>query len=223
MVTKVGINGFGRIGRQVLKAITDRYPDQLEVVAINDLVPGETNANLLKYDSNYGQWKRDIRAVTLAALAPRKGELLWDIGAGSGAIGIEWMLADPANRAIAIEADAARAGRIARNAANLGVPELEIVVARAPQALSGLATPNAIFIGGGASKDTLEAAWEALPDRGRIVVNAVTLETQALLFESFAALGGELVQIQIAKARAVGRFHALDPALPVLQWRALKP
>ena len=167
--------------------------------------------------------KRDIRAVTLAALAPRKGELLWDIGAGSGAIGIEWMLADPANRAIAIEADAARAGRIARNAANLGVPELEIVVARAPQALSGLATPNAIFIGGGASKDTLEAAWEALPDRGRIVVNAVTLETQALLFESFAALGGELVQIQIAKARAVGRFHALDPALPVLQWRALKP
>jgi precorrin-6B C5,15-methyltransferase / cobalt-precorrin-6B C5,C15-methyltransferase len=166
--------------------------------------------------------KRDVRAVTLSALAPRKGEWLWDIGAGSGSIGIEWMLAAPANRAVAIEADAARAARIARNAAALGVPELEIVNARAPQALSDLPSPNAIFIGGGASKETLEAAWKALPDWGRLVVNAVTLETQALLIEAFAAHGGELVQIQIAKVRAIGRFHALDPAMPVLQWRALR-
>ncbi len=166
--------------------------------------------------------KRDIRAVTLGALAPRKGELLWDIGAGSGSIGIEWMLADPANRAVAIEADPARAARIARNAANLGVPCLEIAAARAPQALADLATPNAIFIGGGATAAMLNAAWEALPAFGRIVVNAVTLETQALLAEAFAEHGGELIQIQIAKARAVGRFHALAPAMPVLQWRAVK-
>ena len=96
--------------------------------------------------------KRDIRAVTLAALAPRKGELLWDIGAGSGSIGIEWMLADPANRAIAIEADPARAARIARNASSLGVPDLDIITARAPEGLAGLALPDAIFVGGGAER-----------------------------------------------------------------------
>jgi len=166
--------------------------------------------------------KRDIRAVTLAALAPRKGELLWDIGAGSGAIGIEWMLADPANHAIAIECDGARAARIARNALTLGVPGLDIVAARAPDGLAGLAPPDAIFIGGGADAHLLDAAWEALPQRGRLVVNAVTLQTQALLTQAFAARGGELTHIQIAKARAVGRFHALDPAMPVLQWRAAK-
>ena len=167
--------------------------------------------------------KRDIRAVTLAALAPRKGELLWDIGAGSGSIGIEWMLADPANRAIAIERDSARAARIARNALTLGVPGLEIVAARAPEGLAGLATPDAIFIGGGADARLLEAAWDALPQYGRLVVNAVTLQTQSLLAQAFAARGGDLIHIQIAKARPVGRFHALDPAMPVLQWRAVKP
>jgi precorrin-6B C5,15-methyltransferase / cobalt-precorrin-6B C5,C15-methyltransferase len=167
--------------------------------------------------------KRDIRAVTLSALAPRKGERLIDIGAGSGSIAIEWMLAEPANHATAIEADPARAARIARNAASLGVPDLAIVCARAPEALSGVATPDAIFIGGGANAPVLEAAWELLARHGRIVVNAVTLETQGLLTHSFATRGGELTHIQIGKARPVGRFHALEPALPVLQWRATKP
>ncbi|MFY9629836.1 MAG: precorrin-6y C5,15-methyltransferase (decarboxylating) subunit CbiE [Methylocystis sp.] len=166
--------------------------------------------------------KRDIRAVTLAALAPRKGELLWDIGAGSGSIGIEWMLADPANRAIAIEADPARAARIARNASSLGVPDLDIIMARAPEGLAGLALPDAIFVGGGADARVLDIAWEALPQNGRIVVNAVTLETQSLLAQAFNEHGGDLAHVQIARARAVGRFHALDPAMPVLQWRAVK-
>jgi len=166
--------------------------------------------------------KRDIRAVTLAALAPRKGELLWDIGAGSGSIGIEWMLADPANRAIAIEADPARAARIARNASSLGVPDLDIITARAPEGLAGLALPDAIFVGGGADARVLDIAWEALPQNGRIVVNAVTLETQSLLAQAFSEHGGDLAHVQIARARAVGRFHALDPAMPVLQWRAVK-
>jgi precorrin-6Y C5,15-methyltransferase (decarboxylating) len=166
--------------------------------------------------------KRDIRAVTLAALAPRKGELLWDIGAGSGSIGIEWMLADPANRAIAIEADPARAARIARNASSLGVPDLDIITARAPEGLAGLALPDAIFVGGGADARVLDIAWEALPQNGRIVVNAVTLETQSLLAQAFNEHGGDLAHVQIARARAVGRFHALDPAMPVLQWRAVK-
>jgi len=165
--------------------------------------------------------KRDVRAVTLSALAPRKGERLWDIGAGAGSIAIEWMLADPANRAVAIERKEARAARIARNAAALGVPDLEILRGAAPAALQGLARPDAIFIGGG-GRDTLEAAWAALPSGGRIVVNAVTIETQALLFDAFATRGGDLVQVQIARARAIGRFHGLDPAMGVLQWRGRK-
>ena len=166
--------------------------------------------------------KRDVRAITLAALAPRKGERLWDIGAGAGSIAIEWMLTDPANRAVAIERDETRAARIGRNAATLGVPDLEITRGAAPAALAGLAVPDAVFIGGG-GRDTLEVAWAALPSGGRIVVNAVTIETQALLFDAFATYGGDLVQLQIAKARAVGRFHGMEPAMGVLQWRGCKP
>ncbi|MGJ0513656.1 precorrin-6y C5,15-methyltransferase (decarboxylating) subunit CbiE [Methylocystis sp.] len=166
--------------------------------------------------------KRDIRAVTLSALAPRKGELLWDVGAGAGSIAIEWMLSDPANRAIAIERDAARAARIARNALSLGVPDLRVVNGDAPQALAELEAPQAIFIGGGADAATLAAAWDALPRFGRIVVNAVTIETQSLLADAYRDNGGELIHLQIAHARPIGRFHALDPAMGVTQWRSVK-
>lgn len=167
--------------------------------------------------------KREIRAVTLSALAPRKGETLWDVGAGSGSVSIEWMLSDPANSAVAIERDAARAARIARNALALGVPDLDVVTGAAPQALDGLRAPDAIFIGGGANAQTLEAAWRALPSQGRLVVNAVTLETQTLLAQTFDEKGGDLTHMQISRARPVGRFHALDPGMGVLQWRATKP
>ncbi|HEY8213418.1 MAG TPA: precorrin-6Y C5,15-methyltransferase (decarboxylating) subunit CbiT, partial [Methylocystis sp.] len=166
--------------------------------------------------------KRDIRAMTLSALAPRKGELLWDVGAGAGSIAIEWMLSDSANRAIAIERDGARAARIARNALSLGVPDLRVVDGEAPVALAGLETPQAVFIGGGADAATLAAAWDALPRYGRIVANAVTIETQALLVDAYREKGGELLHVQIAHARPIGRFHALDPAMAVMQWRAVK-
>jgi len=166
--------------------------------------------------------KREIRAITLSALAPRKGETLWDIGAGSGSISIEWMLTNPANRAIAIERDASRAARISRNALGLGVPDLEIVTAAAPQALSNLCAPDAIFIGGGADAETLNSVWNVLPANGRIVVNAVTVETQALLAQTYTDKGGELLHLQISRARPLGRFHGLDPAMAVMQWRAVK-
>lgn len=166
--------------------------------------------------------KRDIRAVTLSALAPRKGELLWDIGAGAGSIAIEWMLSDPSNHAIAIERDDARAARIARNALSLGVPDLRVVDGEAPQALAELEAPQAIFIGGGADAATLDAAWNALPRFGRIVVNAVTIETQSLLAGAYREKSGELLHLQIAHARPIGRFHAFDPAIAVMQWRAVK-
>ena len=167
--------------------------------------------------------KREVRAVTLAALAPRKGELLWDIGAGSGSVGIEWMLADPANRAIAIERDAARAGRIARNASSLGAPDLSIVRGPAPAALAGLPAPDAIFIGGGASRaDLVDAAWSALRPGGRMVANAVTIAAQAELIKRFQAIGGDLRTIQISNADQLGSLQALRPARAVMQWAAGK-
>jgi len=167
--------------------------------------------------------KQDVRAVTLAALAPRQGELLWDIGAGCGSVAIEWMLAGASNRAVAIERDAVRAGRIARNAAALGVPDLSVVAGSAPGALHDLPPPDAVFIGGGATTGgTIEAAWAALPGGGRMVVNGITIETQAELFRRFKTIGGSLKTIQIAHADPVGGFHAMRPAMAVTQWSVFK-
>jgi precorrin-6Y C5,15-methyltransferase (decarboxylating) len=204
--------------------------DPLNVVAIE--VAADSGARIVPlsaglpddYFEHDGQiTKREIRAATLAALAPRLGELLWDVGAGSGSIGIEWMLCDPANTAIAIEARADRATRIARNAAALGVPDLTIVAAPAPMAFAELPPPDAIFIGGGASDpDVLDQAWAVLRAGGRLVANAVTIETQALLYQGFKQEGGELVQMQIAHAAPVGTFFGWRPAMPVVQWRITK-
>jgi precorrin-6Y C5,15-methyltransferase (decarboxylating) len=168
--------------------------------------------------------RREMRALTLSALAPRRGELLWDIGAGSGSISIEWMLADPANRAIAIEQNAERAERIARNALGLGVPALRVVEARAPEVLRDLPQPDAIFVGGGASAPgALEACLTALAPGGRLVVNAVTLETQAELTSACKRWGGELLQASFAHAEPVGRFTGWRAAMPAVQWRIEKP
>ena len=168
--------------------------------------------------------KREIRAVTLSSLGPRRGELLWDIGAGSGSIAIEWMLADPSMRALAIEARADRAARIRRNAAAFGVPGLDVIESAAPDALAGLPAPDAIFIGGGASDPgVLDAALAALCSGGRLVVNAVTLETEAVLIARHAALGGELIRIAVARADPVGGKTGWRPAMPVTQWAWVKP
>jgi precorrin-6Y C5,15-methyltransferase (decarboxylating) len=168
--------------------------------------------------------KRDVRALTLSTLAPRRGELLWDIGAGSGSIGIEWMLADPANQAIAIERNEVRAARVIRNAATLGTPGLRLVQGAAPDALAGLPTPDAVFLGGGATvAGALDAALAALRPGGRLVVNGVTIETQADLVRRFGALGGDLRQIQVARAEKVGGFYGFRPAMPVVQWSYAKP
>ncbi|MDI9847609.1 precorrin-6y C5,15-methyltransferase (decarboxylating) subunit CbiE [Rhodoblastus sp. 17X3] len=168
--------------------------------------------------------KAEIRALTLSALAPRKGELLWDIGAGSGSVAIEFLLADEKNAAIAIEANAERAARIRRNALALGTPQLHVVEGRAPEALSDLARPQKIFIGGGVTAPgVLDAALDALAPGGRLVANGVTLETQALLIARHGALGGELISAQISRAERLGGFFALRPALPILQWTFDKP
>ena len=169
--------------------------------------------------------KREMRAVTLSSLGPRRGELLWDVGAGAGSVAIEWMLADPLfMRAIAIEVDAERAARIARNAAAFGVPSLEVVQNTAPVALANLPPPDAIFVGGGANDaGVLDVAIQALRGGGRLVVNVVTLESEALLIARHAALGGELIRVALARAGAVGGKSAWRPALPVTQWSWVKP
>lgn len=168
--------------------------------------------------------KREIRAMTLAALAPRRGERLWDIGCGSGSIAIEWMLRHPANHAIGIERSATRAARAARNALALGVPGLRVLTGSAPGALTGLPPPDAIFIGGGAqSEGLLQAAWSALKPGGRLVVNAVTIETEALLFQAVASFGGALTRVAIERLDGIGRMHAFRPAMTVTQWAAEKP
>ncbi|MEV0974634.1 precorrin-6y C5,15-methyltransferase (decarboxylating) subunit CbiE [Microtetraspora glauca] len=167
--------------------------------------------------------KREVRAVTLSRLAPVPGELLWDVGAGAGSIAIEWMRSHPACRAIAVESRRERADRAARNAAALGVPDLEIVVGAAPDALAGLAVPDAIFVGGGATAPgLLDACWAALRPGGRLVVNAVTLESEAVVTGWYGRLGGDLVRLAVNRAAPVGGFTGWRAMMPVTVWSAVK-
>jgi precorrin-6Y C5,15-methyltransferase (decarboxylating) len=139
------------------------------------------------------------------------------------------MLADPSMRAVALEARGERAARIRRNAAAFGVPALEIVEGRAPAAFDGLAQPDAVFVGGGASDaGLLDAAMDALRPGGRLVVNAVTLEAEAMLLACRARLGGgrlggELIRVAIARAEPIGRMEAWRSAMPLSQWTWVKP
>jgi precorrin-6Y C5,15-methyltransferase (decarboxylating) len=220
-----------RLRRSLASEFADREVDPLNTIAVE--IHAERDARVIPRAAGLpDHWfehdgqitRREIRAITLASLAPRQGERLWDIGAGSGSISIEWMLRDVSNSAIAIERNKERAARIARNAAALGVPHLAIVEGAAPAVLEGLPQPDAIFVGGGATvKGLLDAAWAALAPGGRLVVNGVTIETQAELTRRFTAQGGELVSINIAHADPVGGFHGWRPDMPIVQWWIVKP
>lgn len=167
--------------------------------------------------------KRDLRAATLARLAPLPGELLWDVGAGCGSIGIEWMRADGGCRAIAIEPDAARRALIEHNRAALGVPDLVLIAGRAPGALEGLEPPDAVFIGGGLTTEGVaEGCWAALKPGGRLVANAVTLQSEAYLVDLRGRIGGELTRISVAHAAPLGRFDGWRAAMPVTLLVAVK-
>ncbi|WP_414713966.1 precorrin-6y C5,15-methyltransferase (decarboxylating) subunit CbiE [Shinella sp.] len=239
-------SGFGGSTLTVLEALggarervsnhrADRFAlvdaDMLNVCAVEVVAGVETRVlaftpglddGLFEHDGQIT--KREVRALTLSALAPKRGELLWDIGAGSGSIGIEWMLADPSLRAIAIEGHPERAARIRRNAQNFGVPGLSVVEGVAPGALAGLAAPDAVFIGGGGSEaGVMEAALAGLKPGGRLVANAVTTEMEAVLLAHHARLGGSLIRIDIARASPVGTMTGWRPAMPVTQWRWVKP
>ncbi|WP_231513273.1 precorrin-6y C5,15-methyltransferase (decarboxylating) subunit CbiE [Mycobacterium paragordonae] len=196
---------------------------RLNIVALDlrgPLVAGWTAGLPDRLFENDGQLtKRDLRAAALARLMPVPGQLLWDVGAGAGSVGIEWMRAHPTCRTIAVEANDQRASRIARNARSLGVPALRVVCGQAPDAFAGLPAPDAIFIGGGATRSgVLDRCLEVLRPTGRLVVHGVTLETEGLIFTAHRRHGGELTRIHVEHAAPVGSFTCWTPGRAVTQW-----
>lgn len=188
---------------------------------IRPRVPGLPN-EAFRHDGQLT--KREVRAVTLAALAPAPGALLWDVGAGCGSVAIEWMRAAPGARAIAFERDPERLAIIADNAMALGVPSLEVVAGEALATLDGMPAPDAVFVGGAVADERVMArAWDALPSGGRIVANAVTLDGEAALFSRHREAGGELVRIAVSHVDVIGGIRAMRPRMAVTQWRAVKP
>ncbi|HKS89718.1 MAG TPA: precorrin-6y C5,15-methyltransferase (decarboxylating) subunit CbiE, partial [Stellaceae bacterium] len=167
--------------------------------------------------------KREVRAATLARLAPLPGECLWDIGAGCGSVAIEWLRAG-AGAAVAIERDTGRAATIARNALALGVPALQIVAGSAPAALAGLPPPDAIFVGGGIGDPALlPVLWAALPPGGRLVANVVSSEGERAVLAWHAGAGGELIRHAVSRLEPLAGHHAWRPLLSVTQLAATKP
>ena len=222
-----------RIRHAVAKDFDLGRVEALNIIALEAIGPASAALSLAPglddslFEHDGQLTKRDIRAVTLAALAPRQGELLWDIGLGAGSIAIEWLLRHPSLKAIGIEESADRAARAARNAATLGTPDLEIVQGGAPAALAGLAAPDAVFIGGGLGDAGLfDAVWTALKPGGRLVANAVSLGSEAKLIGLFQQYGGELTRLEIAKSGPAGRSGKVfvwRPAAPIVQWRVTRP
>ncbi len=167
--------------------------------------------------------KREVRAITLAALAPIPGQMLWDIGAGCGSISIEWMRTHPRCWAIAIEKNDSRLNYIADNAASLGTPDLRIIHGESPAELQGLQPPDAIFLGGGITAEGIfDTCWQALRRGGRLVANAVTVESEQKLLQWHNQVGGSLTRIAIQKAQPVGKFLGWKAMAPVTQWVVVK-
>ncbi len=168
--------------------------------------------------------KRPVRVAAVCALAPKPGQLLWDVGAGAGSVGIEWARTDPSCRTIALERNPSRAETVERNASRLGVPtSVRVLLGGAPEALSGLETPDAIFVGGGGSRvGVLDACWNALREGGRLVAHSVTLETEAVLVEWWKTYGGELTRLSVEQAAPIGAFTGWQSLRPVVQWSIVK-
>ena len=219
-ITDSTAGAWGQREADALHAVAIEVPRETAAAGLHPRTPGLPD---VAYASDGQLTKRHVRAVTVAALAPQAGELLWDVGAGSGSIAIEWLRAEPTARAVALEAREDRAERITENALSLGVPELDVRVGRAPAALEGLPAPDVIFIGGGiTTPGLLDACWAALPPGGRLVANTVTLEGEQTVTAARAEHGGTLARIEIAHAEPVGGFTGWRAQMPVVQWCARK-
>lgn len=196
----------------------------VECIAAPDaaLLPRVPGLDDTLFQSDGTMTKQEIRAVTLAKLMPMRGALLWDVGTGCGSVAIEWMRAARYARAIGIEPRADRRALAAANALALGVPRFDIRGGTAPDAFGGLPAPDAIFVGGGLSQEVFERAWAVLRPLGRFVANAVTLESEAVLFDLHARHGGQLIKLAVHRAEPVGRLTGWRPAMPVTQWSLIK-
>jgi precorrin-6B C5,15-methyltransferase / cobalt-precorrin-6B C5,C15-methyltransferase len=168
--------------------------------------------------------KREVRAATLAALAPAPDQVLWDIGAGCGSVSIEWMRSTRGCEAFAIEHNEDRLKMIATNADQLGTPRLNVIAGKAPEVLDGLRAPDAVFIGGGVGNDgVFDKAWQTLNSGGRMVCNVVTIEGEMHLYDLQEKYGGELVRMDVSTLAYVGPYRAMKPRMSVVQWRVTKP
>jgi len=211
-----------RAGDYALADVAHPVAVALEVAGNGTALPG-VPGRADSFFNHDGQITRPaIRAMTLAALAPVAGERLWDIGLGSGAVSIEWLLAHPRCNAIGFEVDPARAARAAQNAAALGVERLRIVQASAPEGLDGQPLPDAVFIGGGLSDALLGHLWRILPAGVRVVANAVTLESEALLGAWQTREGGSLIRLEMAEAVPLGGKRGWRAAYPIVQWQGMR-
>ena len=166
--------------------------------------------------------KREVRALTIAKLMPMRGALLWDIGAGCGSVAVEWMRAARDAQAIGIEPRVDRRLMASKNALSLGTPQLQLVDGSAPLALIQLPPPDAVFVGGGLTNEVFDSAWAALKPLGRLVANAVTLESEKILMELLEKHGGELSRLAVSRAEPVGQYHGWRSFMPVTQWSIVK-
>jgi len=206
-----------------------QYAPDFNTLAI-EVIPGEQPVVLSRtpglpdsaFVSDGTMTKSEVRAATLAKLMPMRGALLWDIGCGAGSVAVEWMRAAPGTRAIGLEPRADRRAMAAANATALGTPGLEIVDGRAPDALADLPDPDAVFLGGGLSKETFDIVWSRLRPFGRLVANSVTLESEARLLELYRQHGGDLTRISVARAEPVGKLTGWRPNMTVTQWSLTK-
>ncbi|HKF87533.1 MAG TPA: precorrin-6y C5,15-methyltransferase (decarboxylating) subunit CbiE [Propionibacteriaceae bacterium] len=192
-------------------------PDRLS--SAWSIAPGLTDDT---FDHDGQLTKQDVRASALAHLRPVPGQLLWDVGAGAGSIGIEWARTHPSCRTMAVERDLARAKRIRLNAARLGVGDLEVVEGEAPGVLCGLPAPDAVFVGGGASTEVIDFSWTALAPGGRLVAHAVTLQTETVLVDAWRRLGGQLTRMSVETMQPIGSYDGWRPSRPVVQWAVQK-
>lgn len=205
-------------GKLNLTAILCTADTTARVLPLTSGLPDEA------FDTDGQLTKREIRAVTLARLAPLPNQTLWDVGAGSGSIGIEWMRVHPSCSCIAFETRADRAARIRLNAAQLGVPTLKVIEGTAPAAFVGVRAPHVIFMGGSVDDDHLfDACWAALPAGGRLVANGVTIQSESSLAVRHTLYGGDLVRMMIARTDRIGDSLGWRPMMPITQWTVIKP
>ena len=221
------LEALGQSDQRITSCLAHEGPDKapshpvmvaLSVAGEGPVMPKSSGISDDWFDHDGQITKQPIRAMTLSALAPRPGDVLWDLGAGSGSIAIEWLLSCPSLQAVAVEKHPARAATIRENAAKLGVDRLQIVEADIETALDTLPAPNCVFVGGGLRERSLTQLWDRLPAGTRLVANGVTLETDQLLISAYQRFGGHLMRLEVSQLQAIGTMHGWKAAYPITQW-----